>query len=70
MMVSSIVYSWLMGMDIVNPPLNYISALHISEPGLRRPLWLAMLKGHYVSKTTENFISGLKTYFEKLTDRK
>ena len=67
MIVSSIVYQWMMGMEIINPPLHYISALHISDPICQRPLGLAMLNNHYVSKTTERFIAGLKLYFGALS---
>lgn len=66
MLISSIVYQWLMGMEIINPPLHYIAALHIADPICQRPLGLAVLNNHYVSKTTERFIAGLKEYFQAL----
>lgn len=66
MLISSIVYQWLMGMEIINPPLHYISAIHITTPTCQRPLGLAMLNNHYVSKTTAQFIDGMKIYFQTL----
>ena len=64
MIVSSIVYEWKMGMEIIDPPLLYISALHIADPVCQRPLGLAVLNNHYVSKTTERFTEGLKANFQ------
>ncbi len=66
MMMSSIVYHWLMAMEIINPPLHYITAMHISRPVCRRPMGIAVLTHHYMSKTTELFIRGLTEYFSTL----
>lgn len=63
MMMSSIVYSWLMGMKIVNPPLHYISALRITGDACYRPLGIAVRKGHYLSPTASAFLEGLAAHF-------
>lgn len=68
MIVSSIVYQWKMGMEIVDPPLHYISALHIAAPVCQRPLGLAVLDNHYASKTTKRFVEGLKSDFAARTE--
>ncbi len=68
MIVSSIVYAWKMGMEIVDPPLHYISPLHIADPICQRPLGLAVLDNHYVSKTTKRFVEGLKADFAARTE--
>lgn len=68
MIVSSIVYQWKMGMEIVDPPLHYISALHIEDPICQRPLGLAVLDNHYASKTTKRFVEGLKSDFATRTE--
>lgn len=63
MMMSSIVYSWLMGMEIIDPPLNYITALRITGDACYRPLGIAVRKGHYLSPTASAFIEGLAAHF-------
>ena len=66
MMMSSIVYRWLMDMEIINPPLHFITAVHITRPICRRLMGIAVLNNHYMSKTTEQFIDGLNAYFSTL----
>ena len=66
MMMSSIVYRWLMDMEIINPPLHFITAVHITQPICRRLMGIAVLNNHYMSKTTEQFIDGLNAYFSTL----
>ena len=65
MMISSLIYHWMMSMEIITPPLHYITPIEITEPRCQRSLRLAMLDNHYLSKTTEQFIAGLKSYFQK-----
>ena len=63
MMISSIVYTWLMGMEIINPPLHYICALRITDDACYRPLGIAVRKGHYLSPTANAFMEGLAAHF-------
>ena len=65
MMISSLIYHWMMSMEIITPPLHYITPIEITEPRCQRALSLAMLDNHYVSKTTEQFIAGLRDYFKQ-----
>lgn len=66
MMISSLVYGWKMSMEIVDPPLTYSTAVRLSGPDCVRPLGLAQLNHHYISKTAEQFIQGLREYFASL----
>ena len=63
MMISSIVYGWMMSMEVIDPPLNYITALRIVGDASFRPLGIAVRKGHYLSPTASAFLEGLAAYF-------
>lgn len=66
MFMSSIVYNWRMGMEIVDPPLRHIKALSIRTPVCKRTLGLAQLRNHYISPSSEMFLNGMLRYFERL----
>lgn len=63
MFMSSIVYHWRMGMDIVDPPLQHIRALKIHTPQCRRTVGLARLTNHFISPSAEKFLDGMKRHF-------
>lgn len=65
MFMSSIVYNWRMGMEIVDPPLQHIKALKIRTPVCRRTLGLAQLKNHFISPSSELFLRGMFGYFNQ-----
>lgn len=63
MFMSSIVYSWRMSMQVIDPPLTHIRALQIHSPDCKRTLGLAQLKNHYISPSSEMFLRGMLRFF-------
>lgn len=68
MFMSSIVYSWRMGMEIIDPPLTHIRALKIHSPVCKRTLGLGQLANHYVSPSAALFRQGLLKSFDGLKE--